>query len=185
MIEETLDSRSPPSDESGPLVLARADRLIPQCAAVTAMAAGCAALCGWIVGNDVLKSLVPGLVAMNPVTALAFVLLGLSLWLSILPPTGRRPALALGCGSVVVLIGLLKLCDVFLGWNSGIDRLLFTGALENMLAARIAVEQQLQIGTGGRSYTATAIAWRDRHWQERVQVCRGRLEVALTAAHVR
>ncbi len=33
-------------------------------------------MCGWIVGNDVLKSLVPGLVAMNPVTAVAFVLLG-------------------------------------------------------------------------------------------------------------
>jgi len=132
MIEETLDSRSHPADESGPLVLARAERLIPQCAAVTAMVAGCAALCGWIVGNDVLKSLVPGLVAMNPVTAVAFVLLGLSLWLSILPPTGRRPALAQRCGSVVVLIGLLKLCDVFLGWNSGIDRLLFPGALETV-----------------------------------------------------
>jgi len=132
MIEETPDSRSHPSDESGPLVLARAERLIPQCAAVTAMVAGCAALCGWIVGNDVLKSLVPGLVAMNPVTAVAFVLLGLSLWLSILPPTGRRPALAQRCGSVVVLIGLLKLCDVFLGWNSGIDRLLFPGALETV-----------------------------------------------------
>ena len=56
----------------------------------------------------------------------------LSLWLSLLPPTGRRPALAQRCGSVVVLIGLLKLCDVFLGWNSGIDRLLFPGALETV-----------------------------------------------------
>ena len=58
----------------------------------------------------------------------------LSLWLSLLPPTGRRPALAQRCGSVVVLIGLLKLCDVFLGWNSGIDRLLFPGALETVTA---------------------------------------------------
>ena len=41
----------------------------------------CTALTGWVLHNEILKRVLPGLVVMNPVTALCFVLAGLSLWL--------------------------------------------------------------------------------------------------------
>ena len=41
----------------------------------------CVVLAGWTFDIEPLKRVVPGLVAMNPATALAFILAGTSLWL--------------------------------------------------------------------------------------------------------
>ena len=50
-------------------------------AAVAVLLVGGLALAGWFFGIEALKSGLPGLVAMNPVTALAFILSGASLGL--------------------------------------------------------------------------------------------------------
>jgi hypothetical protein len=67
---------------------------------------------------------------MNPTTALCFLLAGLSLWL-LLPepvdatrtPAGRRVAQL--CGGTVALAGLLRLVGYLIGWEIGVDQLLF------------------------------------------------------------
>ncbi len=76
---------------------------IPRAASIIAILTGCMVLVGWGLKIELFKSIVSGLVAMNPVTALAFILLGFSLWLSTSQPTNRRRHLAQACGSVVIL----------------------------------------------------------------------------------
>jgi hypothetical protein len=51
----------------------------PRVASAFAVLVGCVVLVGWTLNLDVLKSGLPGLVAMNPATALCFVASGLSL----------------------------------------------------------------------------------------------------------
>lgn len=68
---------------------------------------------------------------MHPVTALAFMLLGLSLWLTVRPPLSWHPVVSRACSATVVLIGLLKLCETSFGWDIGIDRFAFDHGLDN------------------------------------------------------
>src|SRR5258706_11042665 len=63
--------------------------------------------------------------AMKPNSAAAFVLAGLSLWLSEAPPS-KVGAHRLGalCAMVMGGIGVLTVAEYLLGWDLGIDRLL-------------------------------------------------------------
>lgn len=112
---------------------------IPGFAAATAGAVGGLVLVGWAFDIDFLRRIVPGLVTMNPATAVAFMLAALSLWLLRDAPvaeanpvdeansTRRRPGRV--CALVVTGIGLLKLIEVLCGWQIGVDRLLFSDKL--------------------------------------------------------
>ena len=109
----------------------RASRLrwIPQAASASAVLVGCLVLIGWWFDVGIFKSPLPGFPAMKANTALAFVLIGFSLWLSRAESTNalsRR--LAQVCASIVVLIGLLALSEYLYeylsGEDLGIDRLL-------------------------------------------------------------
>lgn len=87
-------------------------------------------LFGWALDVEALKRVFPRLVAMNPVTALAFILLGLSLWLSRAEDIGRKTRLvARLCAALVAVVGLLKLTEVVFGWAAGVDQLLFASKL--------------------------------------------------------
>ncbi|MEK7347612.1 MAG: ATP-binding protein [Candidatus Eisenbacteria bacterium] len=87
-------------------------------------------LLGWQFGSPLLKSIVPGLVAMNPATALGFILSGLSLrLLHSGQRSGRSWGIGQACAWAVVILGCLKVVGVIVGWDSGIDRLLFSGKL--------------------------------------------------------
>lgn len=66
-------------------------------------------LTGWALGIPMLTSVVPGMVAMNSVTAIAFALAGGALYLSVSSPAGWQPRAAIGLGVLVALLGLLKL----------------------------------------------------------------------------
>ena len=88
-------------------------------------------LLGWQFGSPVLKSIVPGLVAMNPATALGFILSGLSLeLLHSGQRSGRSWGIGQACACAVVLLGCLKLVGISAGWDSGIDRFLFATKLD-------------------------------------------------------
>src|SRR5215210_1319758 len=92
---------------------------------------GCLVLVGWTLNIDVLKRILPGLVAMNPITAIAFILAGVSLLLLRDEDVDQRlRRIAQWCSSAVALIGLLKLIGVLLGWDIGIDQLLFPERLD-------------------------------------------------------
>ncbi|HEY6947230.1 MAG TPA: hypothetical protein VI297_00300, partial [Gemmatimonadales bacterium] len=68
----------------------------------------------------------PGLVAMNPVTAIAFMLLGAALWLlREQPASSRAHALAWVLSAAAGVTALLCLSRLYLPWDLGPDRLLF------------------------------------------------------------
>jgi PAS domain S-box-containing protein len=101
-------------------------RAFSQAAAVTAIAAGGSVLLGWACDLELLKSVLPGRVAMNPVTALVFILAGFSLWLlrtEWVNPGTRRVGQA--CAILVAFVGLLKLSEYLLGWHWGLDQILW------------------------------------------------------------
>ncbi len=81
-------------------------------------------LLGWAFDITLLKSLQSGLTTMKANTALTFLLFGLSLRFSDHPRSLFRN-LALSFAVAGLLISLLTLSEYWLGWNLGIDELLF------------------------------------------------------------
>ncbi len=80
---------------------------------------------GWLLDIAVIKSVAPDLTAMNPMSAVCFVLAGGALWL--LARASSRVSHRLGrrCYRSYAL----KLADLVFATNFGIDRLLFAGKL--------------------------------------------------------
>jgi PAS domain S-box-containing protein len=115
-------------DRSDPS-FARSFLLYSKTASIAAILIGSSALLGWALDSSTLKSLLPERVAMNPATAVCFILSGLSLWLfqENRPGLGRR--IAFGCAALVALVGGLKLIGYPLGWNFGADQWLFPAKL--------------------------------------------------------
>ncbi|MGB0134805.1 ATP-binding protein [Dokdonella sp.] len=93
--------------------------------ALFAIGVGLLVLIGWSIGHQWLKSVLPSLVAMNPATAVLFVLLGLSLWWRLSRESGRHYRNSGWLAGVVAAIAALKLVGIALGWNSGVDTWLF------------------------------------------------------------
>lgn len=88
---------------------------------------GAAVLLGWSFGIEPLKRVFPGFVAMNPVTAVGFMIGGASLlcfWQIEkvpLPATIAGRALA----GILVIFGALKLCEFGFGWHLSFDQIFF------------------------------------------------------------
>ncbi|MBA4158892.1 MAG: PAS domain S-box protein, partial [Gemmatimonadetes bacterium] len=127
-------------DDANPRFIRRMEP-VASGAAVVAVAGGLAVLLGWWLDIEVLKSLLhPGRIAMNPLTAVAFVLAGASLWLlrGEQVPEGRR-RVGMGLGLAVVGLALLVLPRFALGLDPGVDRLLFRSRLgTNVMAPNTA-----------------------------------------------
>ncbi len=117
-------------------------RIAPRIAAAAVVGLGVAVLIGWGLDIEPLKRVQPGWVAMNPVTAAAFILCGAALFLSQDPnarPVARHAARA--CLMVVISIALLRLAAYAFGWDVGADQLLFSSKLasrDNPVANRMA-----------------------------------------------
>jgi PAS domain S-box-containing protein len=87
-------------------------------------------LMGWLFDVEILKSIIPGMIAMNPGgTAVAFVLAGVSLWIQSAPASRRLRAVAMACAGAVVIMALLRLGGYVLAWDGGPDQLLFRDKL--------------------------------------------------------
>jgi PAS domain S-box-containing protein len=106
-------------------------RSYPGWASFVALAVGDLVLLGWLFDIQVLKSLVPGFIGMNPLTALALAFAGLSLWLL---RDQRRDARELRLGRAfavaIACIGGLRLFGYLVGWEGGIDTILHADKLE-------------------------------------------------------
>jgi PAS domain S-box-containing protein len=98
------------------------------------MAVGVLALLGWAFDVQVLKSVLPTAASMNPNTAVALLLLGLSV-VSLAArrpphvPAANRALIARAGATGALLIGLLTLAQYALGESLGIDRILFPDAV--------------------------------------------------------
>ena len=90
-------------------------------------------LLGWGFDIEILKRIIPGLVAMNPMTAVAFVFAAISLSLFQPEDAAARNSLyrrlAQAAAWLVVLIGTAKLVALLRGPDIGIDRWLFSPKL--------------------------------------------------------
>ena len=93
-------------------------------------------LIGWAFEIDFLKRIIPGYVMMNPATAIAFVLSSVALWL-LQSEDVRRVRIAQVCASVVLLVGLIKLCELFGLFDLGIDRILFNDHLSDDVTGKM------------------------------------------------
>ncbi len=88
-------------------------------------------LLGWVLKIEMLKRVLPGLVAMNPATVMAFIFSGVSLGLcgaeTVSPSTKRRAALVLAW--LVAGLGFLKCGSYLFGWKIAVDQILFSSEL--------------------------------------------------------
>ncbi|HEX9283129.1 MAG TPA: hypothetical protein VF882_05020, partial [Gemmatimonadales bacterium] len=99
---------------------------IPRVAGSAVIVVGLGALAGWQLDVAWLKSVAPGQATMNPVTALALVLLGIALYLS--PGDAPSPPsawAARACAAGALLLGLVRLAGYLFGFDPGVDGLLF------------------------------------------------------------
>ena len=96
---------------------------------------GCSVIIGWLFDVPVLKSLIPGLVPMNPATAVCFVLSGLALSAQGISAGNKKDifeGMAEACAFVVFIIALAKLIGL-LNHNLGVDQILFRNQLEKQI----------------------------------------------------
>ncbi len=87
-------------------------------------------LVGWAIGNSWLVSVVPGLTAMNPLTAVCFILTATALVRSPLGATGPRRSWIVGVALVIAGCGVLRLCAYAFGWDLPVDQILFSTRLD-------------------------------------------------------
>jgi PAS domain S-box-containing protein len=141
--------------------------LVVRSGAAIAVAIGGLGLVGLLLGIPILTNFGPGWISIRPNTAVAVVLLGLSL--VPLPAAGARPALRylqLALALLVALAGLLTLGEYVLGVDLGIDRVLFretTGGVPGLFPGRMAPTTALNfflLGTARLAVDADA-RWAD------------------------
>jgi PAS domain S-box-containing protein len=123
-------------------------------ATVVVAAIGAATMVGWVFGISLLKTMLPGLVAMKVNSAIAFMLSGSALWLVRQAPSRRARAAADLAGALVALIGLVTLLEYALGVPLGIDQLIFVepiGSYGTLAPGRMALSTALSfvlVGSG-------------------------------------
>jgi PAS domain S-box-containing protein len=115
---------------------------------VAVPALGFLALLGWVFRLEVLRGFSAG-AAMNPVSALCFIVLGLTLWLVRTERSNTAYVLGNVGAALVTTAGLLILLGHFLHWDYGLDRMLFPARLET---------EQLQHGRMAPNTAAGLIA---------------------------
>ncbi|MEJ7597358.1 MAG: GGDEF domain-containing protein [Kofleriaceae bacterium] len=96
----------------------------------TTIAIAVAVLVGWATGNSWLIAVVPGLTAMNPLTAVCFVLIGTALVGSPVGATGLRRGWFVGVALVIGSIGVVRLSSYIFGWDPALDQILFSTRLD-------------------------------------------------------
>ncbi|HEX3249129.1 MAG TPA: hypothetical protein VHS05_06860, partial [Pyrinomonadaceae bacterium] len=87
---------------------------------------GFAGLLGWIFDSELLKRIHPTLVTMKANTAVCLMLAAVSLFLiEAREPSLNKRRISQLLAAIVATVGLLTLSEHLLGWNSGLDQLLF------------------------------------------------------------
>src|SRR5207249_425339 len=116
-------------------------RHLARAAAAGVTVIGGLVLVGWALDGAALRSLVPGLTAMNPGgTALAFLLAGPSLWLQLDPAGRHRPvgrALAAGVVALLAVVGYAYSAAALAGVEQFIPMALNTAAALGLLCTGI------------------------------------------------
>ena len=81
---------------------------------------------GWLLENDILKRVHPALVTMKANTSVCLMLVALSVFLIQDKSDSKvKRRIARACAAIVALVGLLTLSQHLIGWDLGIDQVLF------------------------------------------------------------
>ena len=106
-------------------------QLLSQAASVSVIVVSCLVLTGWALDIETLKTVFPGMVAMNPGgTALAFLMGGGSLWLLQAPSRTRlRRQIGGTLAAGVTLWAVVRLAGYWFSWGYGPDEWLFSQKL--------------------------------------------------------
>src|SRR4051812_48336619 len=108
-------------DTASQLFLVRLSRR----ASVCLMLVGALVLIGWLLHIQFLKSAAPAFIAMNPLTAVLFVIGGGALLRASNRGRKRPDAMVLVCGVILLLGGATKVVECCLGVDFNFDQLLF------------------------------------------------------------
>ena len=101
-----------------------------------AILVGCTGLVGWTLDAKIFGPILPGPVAMNPVSAVGLLLAGVSTWLlQDERAEGRARWISRACAVAVTLFGLVRLIQVLFGLEPGIDQILFPERLASEAAS--------------------------------------------------
>ena len=122
------------TNESDPGIARRLGQFVSACSGF-AVVFGLWVLAGWMFHIQIVKSILPGQVAVKANTAACFILIGFALWIlrREQPPgaAGWRLAAKIAAGLASVA-GLLSLPECLWGWDLGIDQLLFAAGAEDI-----------------------------------------------------
>ena len=122
-------------------------RRVAELAALLVAAMASTALVGWALEIEALRSVVPGMVPMNPMTAVYFGLAALVLWRHRLAPDKNGVSrTGLVAGGTLVLIGGVRLLGYLTPWDLGLDRMLFAGTLDGNVMAPNTAGNMLLLG---------------------------------------
>ncbi len=98
-------------------------------------------LLSWLLNVDFLRRPFSEQVVMNPVSALCFIISGISLWLF---SSNTYSKVAVVSAYIVLLIGLIKLGELSLGYDLKIDELLFS---DKMIAGKNGLTNEMSLNT--------------------------------------
>ncbi|MBI4001863.1 MAG: PAS domain S-box protein [Nitrospira defluvii] len=99
-------------------------RALPGAASVTALVAGCLALISRVFDLGSMHKVESGLSTMTPLTSIAVILAGASLWLVQAEQTRRQQwRLATVCSLGAIMMGVVMLVEYAVGWDVGHDHL--------------------------------------------------------------
>jgi len=97
-------------------------------------------LIGWTTGNPYLKSIIPGLVSMNPATAICFILAGTILVLSQREAASRLSHWQVALACFIAAVGIAKIFFYSTGFDLHVDKFLFADRLNgNSMAPNSAI----------------------------------------------
>jgi signal transduction histidine kinase/ActR/RegA family two-component response regulator len=114
-------------------------RKIALCGGVLLVVLGVLVLLGWLLNIGFLTTVLPGRITMKPNTAVGFVFLGISIFLSTQSKQTRRIQLGGAVSaSVVISVGLLTLLEYLFHADFGIDQLLFKDLVQFPYPGRMA-----------------------------------------------
>src|SRR5262245_24286642 len=98
---------------------------VARATSVMAVVGGGTVLLGWQLAPLILTSILPGRVAMNPVTALGFMVAAGGLWLSLTPTSTWSKRTVRVAAVLLAVIGMVTLIGYAIGANLGLDQILY------------------------------------------------------------
>ena len=136
-------------------------RWLSKAGAIAAVSVALLVLFGWTIDEETLKTVFPGMVAMNPGgTAMAFLLGGVGLLLLQESNSGTSKTVGRGLAALVTLVSVVRLAAYWIDWDEGPDRWLFREGLEQYpIANRMAPNTAACFLISGAALLSLDIKW--------------------------